>query len=94
MNEQYIYPENLKSQSKLWLWSLRDIVILGVALVISVVSLAEIRFVIPLVLTVLFGFLSIRLDETTVLDFIRRCFRYFITTQQYFEWQFRREEPR
>lgn len=92
MNDQYIYPQNLKSQAKLWLWSLRDIAFLGVALVISVVALVEMKFVIPLALTFIFGFLTIRLEETTVLDFIHRGVRYFITTQQYFEWKFERKE--
>ena len=29
---QYIYPQNLKAQAKLWLWKLRDVAIIGIAL--------------------------------------------------------------
>ena len=36
MNEQYLYPQNLKSQAKLWLWNLRDLAIIGTALLVSV----------------------------------------------------------
>ena len=40
MNEIYIYPHNLKSQAKLWFWNLRDVAIIGAALLISVLALA------------------------------------------------------
>ena len=90
MKRQYIYPQNMRTQVKLWFWSLRDIIILGVALTVSVVSWAKINFVLPVALTVLYGFLTIRIDEYSILDFLKRAFRYFVTTQQYFEWKERR----
>ena len=37
----YIYPENLKAKPMLWLWLLRDIAIIGVAALISVLSLVQ-----------------------------------------------------
>ena len=43
----YIYPHNLKSQAKLWFWSLRDIAIIGVALLISILALSQIKLFIP-----------------------------------------------
>ena len=36
-----IYPENLKAKPMLWLWLLRDIAILGVCLILSVLALAR-----------------------------------------------------
>ena len=36
--------------------------------------------------TLCFGFLTIRMDDTTVLDYMRYAVRYLISTQQYFEW--------
>mgnify|MGYP002276240882 CR=1 FL=1 len=36
-----IYPENLKAKPMLWLWLLRDIAILGVCLILSVLALAQ-----------------------------------------------------
>ena len=42
MNE-YIYPQNLKSQARLWLWNLRDVAVIGVAMIISVLALAQLK---------------------------------------------------
>ena len=87
MNEQYLYPQNLKSQAKLWLWTLRDLIIIGIALLLSVLAIAQLKIVLPLALTLGFAFLSIRFEDNTVLDFIRRGIRFFLTSQQYFEWK-------
>ena len=70
----YIYPQNLKAAANMWLWSLRDFAIMGVAALLSIVILVELH-------------LTIRMDDTTILDFIRYAGRYFITTQQYYEWR-------
>ena len=60
MNETYYYPYNLRSQAKLWLWNLRDIVIIGIALLISILALTQMKFILPLALTLVYMFLSIR----------------------------------
>lgn len=86
MNEQYLYPNDLKSQAKLWLWNLRDIVVIGIALLISVLAVAQLKLFFPLAITAAYAFLTIRKDDNTVLDFIKRGIRYFCATQQYFEW--------
>lgn len=83
----YLYPQNLKTTVNLWLWGLRDFTILCIAALLSVVALVQLRFLIPAAATLCFGFLTIRMDDTTVLDFIRYAVRYFISTQQYFEWR-------
>ncbi len=83
----YIYPQNLKAQAKLWLWNLRDIAILGILLLISVLALSQLKLMIPLVITIAYGFLTIRLDDVSVLDFMKRAARFFITSQQYYEWR-------
>ena len=77
----------MRTQVKLWFWTLRDIIILGVALTVSVISWAKLNFVVPAAVTVLYGFLTIRMDEYSILDFIKRAWRYFVSTQQYFEWK-------
>lgn len=87
MNEQYLYPQNLRSQAKLWLWGLRDIVIIGVALLLSVLAISQLKMVLPLGLTLGYAFLTVRLEDSTILDYIRRGFRYFVISQQYFEWK-------
>lgn len=83
---QYLYPQNLKATANLWLWGLRDFCILAVAALLSVVILVQFKVVVPAAVTLCFGFLTIRLEDTTVLDFIKYAVRYFISTQQYFEW--------
>ena len=86
MNE-YIYPQNLKSQAKLWLWSLRDIAVIGISMLISVLALTQIKLFLPMAVTLAFAFLTIRMDDMSVLDFIIRAVKYFLTTQQYYEWK-------
>ena len=83
----YIYPQNLKAEPKLWLWNLKDLAVIGVALLISILALSQIRLILPLALTLGYTFLTIRLEDMTVLDFIKRAARFFITTQQYYEWR-------
>lgn len=87
MQKQYIYPQNMRTQAKLWFWNLKDVIILAIALTISVVSWAKLGFILPAALTLGYAFLSIRMDEYSVLDFIRRAWRYFVSTQQYFNWK-------
>lgn len=87
MKKQYLYPQNMRTQTKLWLWSLKDIIILGIALTISVVSWAKLGFVIPAALTAVYAILTMRMDENSILDYIKCSWRYFISTQQYFEWR-------
>lgn len=91
MQKQYIYPQNMRTQAKLWCWNLKDVIILAIALTISVVSWAKLGFILPAALTLGYAFLSIRMDEYSVLDFIRRAWRYFVSTQQYFEWKERED---
>lgn len=84
---RYLYPQNLKASANLWLWSLKDFCILGIAALLSIVILVNTGFLVPAVITLCYGFLSIRLDETTILDFIKYAVSFFISTQQYFEWR-------
>ena len=84
---RYIYPQNLKASAKMWLWSLRDFALLGIGVLLSMVILVELHFLLPMAATFCFAFLTIRLDDTTVLDFLRYAIKYFISTQQQFEWR-------
>ena len=84
---RYLYPQNLKATANMWLWGLRDFLIMGVSALLSIVILVETGFALPLALTLCFGFLTIRLDDTTILEFIRYAVRFFITKQQYYEWR-------
>lgn len=84
---QYIYPQNLRAKANLWLWSLRDFFIMGIAALLSVVILVQTHIFLPAAATLLYAFLSIRLDDTTIIDYLRYAVKFFISTQQYFEWR-------
>jgi hypothetical protein len=83
----YLYPQNLKASANLWLWNLRDFLILSIAILISAVILLNSGIVLPAALALAFGFLTIRKDETAVIDSIGYAVRFFISGQQYFEWR-------
>ena len=83
----YLYPQNMKATANLWLWSLKDFVILAVAALFSALVLVQLRIYLPVAVTLCYGFLTIRMDDTTVLDFIKYAARYFVSTQQYYEWR-------
>ena len=89
--KSYLYPQNLKATANLWLWSLKDFAILIVAALIAFVILANAHLVLPLVAVLIYGFMTIRLEDVTVMDFIRYAVKFFITTQQYFEWRYNAE---
>jgi hypothetical protein len=90
----YIYPDNLKSQAVLWLWRLRDIGVIGVGCLVSVFALAQLGFLPPIVATALYAFLTIRFEDTSILDFIRYACAFFLTGQQFYEWRLQSAEQR
>ena len=84
----YLYPQNLKAVANLWLWSLRDFAIMAVAALIAVVILVNGGGLIPLVIVLLWGFMTIRMEDTTILDYLRYAVKFFISTQQQFIWRY------
>lgn len=85
--QSYLYPQNLRATANLWLWSLRDFAITCIALLISILILSQTKIVLPTALTLCYAFLTIRLSDITVLDYISYAVKYFITTQQMYYWQ-------
>ena len=70
----FIYPDNLKAKATLRLWQLRDVAIIGVAFLLSVLALAQTGTMLPLVGTVLYAFLAIQVEGSSVLVIpCRRC---------------------
>ena len=84
---EYLYPQNLKARANIWLWGLWDFGIIGVSALLSIVAMVYWGWLLPAAVTLCFAFLTIRMEETTMLDYIRYAFRYFISTQQYLEWR-------
>ena len=60
---------------------------IGIAALLSIVSIAQLGFFLPAAATLCYGFLTIRMDDATVMDFLRYAVRYFISMQQYYEWR-------
>ena len=83
----FIYPQNMKAKANMWLWSLKNFAIIGIGALFSAVFLIYLHKLLLVGIVAVYAFMTIRLDETTVMDYIRYAFRYFITTQQYFEWR-------
>jgi len=83
----YIYPDNLKAKATLCLWELRDIGIIGIGCLISVFALSQLGMLLPIVLTAVYGFLTIRIEDTSILDFIRYACVFFVLGQQIYEWR-------
>jgi len=71
----------------LWLWELRDIGIIGVGLLLSVLALTQTGSMIPLVITAALAFLCIRHGGVSMLDFLRYAAAFFFFDQQYYEWR-------
>lgn len=83
----YIYPQNLKAKPHLWLWGLRDFVILALCVLLSLVLLVHSGLMLPLALTLCFAFMTIRMEDTTVMDYLGYAARHFITSQKFYEWR-------
>lgn len=84
----YINPDNLRAKATLWLWQLRDIGVIGVGALLSVLALTQLGFVLPIVATAVYAFLTIRFEDTSILDFIRYACAFFIGKQQIYEWRY------
>lgn len=84
---EYAYPDNLKARPVLWFWELRHVAVVGVCLLLSVLAFAQLGTLVPLVASAVFAFLTIRMEDMTILDYIRFSVRYFLTGQQLFYWR-------
>ena len=60
--------------------------IIGVGFIFSVLAVVQTGILFPLVATVLYAFLSIRLEGASILDFLRYAMCFLILKQQYYEW--------
>ena len=84
----YIYPEHLKGKSTMFLWTLRDMLIIIAGTIISAIFLRAFHIMLPAVFIGVYAFLTMRIDnELNIADYIRFAFRFFITTQQIFYWR-------
>ena len=82
----YIYPENLRAKAMLWLWELRDVAVIGIMFLLAAFTLAQGGGYALLIGAALYAFLTIRLEENSILDFLRFAAEFLILRQQYYEW--------
>lgn len=85
--KEYIYPKNLKAKANLWLWGMKDFIILSCLVLLSIVLMVGVGWVAPVAVALCFAVLTIRKDEMTVLDYIKYATRYFVTDQQIYKWR-------
>ncbi|MBQ3221937.1 MAG: hypothetical protein IJB34_08285 [Clostridia bacterium] len=71
----------------MWLWGLKDFLILCILLLISAFALVKLGWLIPMAITLCYGFLTIRKDDATVMNFIMFSVKYFLTEQQMYKWR-------
>jgi len=83
----YIYPDNLKAAPMLFLWRLKDLAAIGIGALISVFALSQTGISFPVVATLVYAFLAIRFEDTSILDFIKYAVKYFFIEQQDFRWK-------
>lgn len=83
----YIYPQNLKSGAKLWLWSIRDFIIICLGLILSVVILTQLWTFFPFAITSAYAFLTIRKEDITVMGYLFCAMKFFVTAQQLYIWR-------
>jgi hypothetical protein len=83
----YQYPDNLRAKPTLWLWELKHITVLGVALLLSVLAFSQLRTPVLLAITAVGAFLTIRVDDITILDYIISSINFFIYKQQIYYWR-------
>lgn len=75
----YIYPQNMRAAAKIWLWTMKDFAIIFIAALLSAVFITQAGFFIP-------AAMSIRLDDTSVMDYIKCAVSFFLTSQQEYRW--------
>ncbi len=83
----YIYPENLRATVKLWFWNVRDFIIICGGIILSVIVFVNLWNVLPIAATVCYGFLSLRVDDTAIMDYIFNAVKFFVTSQQIYSWR-------
>ena len=84
----YIYPDNLKGKSTMFLWTLRDMLIVMIGAVLSAACAAVFDFIIPGGAGGAYALLTTRVDsELTIPDYIRFALRFVVTEQQVFYWR-------
>ncbi len=82
----FLYPNNLKAKPKLWLWQLKELVIIGVSTLIRALFYSQFNNIYPLVGAPVYAVLSLILDDMSILDFIIHSYHFLILSPQTYAW--------
>ncbi|AGN24543.1 hypothetical protein K210_04700 [Erysipelothrix rhusiopathiae SY1027] len=83
----YLYPNNLRAKPMLWLWHLKDVVIIGIITLFAVFIYAQFNKIYLLVAAAAYAILSLRFDDLSILDILIHLCHFFILEQQTFTWK-------
>ena len=86
-NENLHLPRKPKSQRQTVVLEVRDFIIICTGLILSVVVLVNLWNVLPIAATASYAFLSLRADETSIIDYIFNAAKFFLTSQQLYFWR-------
>ncbi len=82
----YIYPQNLNASANLGMWAMKDLAIIGITTLVSGIIWATTQWLIPLAATMVYAFITIRLEDITIKDYLGYVFR-FLLGQRTFFWR-------
>lgn len=82
----YLYPRNLKAKPLIWLWRIQDVCVLAFSVILSLVALLNLGWLIPLTGSIAFGVLTMRIEDTSISDYILHACIFFLS-QQEFLWE-------
>ena len=88
----YIYPENLRATVKLWFWNVRDFIIICAGIIVSIMIFTKLWTPVPMAITACYAFLTLRAEDTAILDYMINAVKFFVTSQQLFLWEVRNEK--
>lgn len=83
MEKHFYYPHNLSEKSTLFMWQIKDIVVLAILLIISVLIAILSSNIYPLLCPMIFAFLTIRVDNSSLFSYIKRIIKFFVSKQEF-----------
>lgn len=82
----YLYPDDLKKAPMVLLWEMKDIATIGITFIFSIVLVTQFLVMFPLVITVSYGILSIKIEDLSIKDYIIKLTNFFMIKQQIYKW--------
>ncbi|MEF9920051.1 MAG: hypothetical protein RR945_01755 [Erysipelotrichaceae bacterium] len=79
----YLYPRDLKSKPNLWFWKMRDVVILAFLSILGIFALINMGWILPVTGAVTYGIATLRVEDTSILDYILHACVFFFSQQEY-----------